>query len=81
MNGGVLSSKKGVNLPNTKISMPSLTDKDKKDLQFAIEHNVDWIALSFVRCARDIIELKHHISAKKAKAKVISKIEKTRSFE
>jgi pyruvate kinase len=76
INGGILSSKKGVNLPNTRISMPSLTEKDKADLQFALEHNVDWIALSFVRSARDIIELKHHISNAKAKAKVISKIEK-----
>jgi pyruvate kinase len=76
INGGILSSKKGVNLPNTKISMPSLTEKDKADLKFALEHNVDWIALSFVRSATDIIELKHHISSAKAKAKVISKIEK-----
>lgn len=81
INGGILSSKKGVNLPNTKISMPSLTDKDKTDLAFAIEHNVDWIALSFVRSARDIIELKHHISSKKAKAKVISKIEKPEALD
>jgi len=76
LNGGILSSKKGVNLPNTKISMPSLTAKDKEDLQFALEHNVDWIALSFVRSARDIIELKHIIKHAKGKAKVISKIEK-----
>ncbi len=76
INGGILSSKKGVNLPNTKISMPSLTEKDKIDLEFAIKHNVDWIALSFVRSARDIIELKHIIANANAKAKVISKIEK-----
>ncbi len=75
-NGGILSSKKGVNLPNTKISMPSMTAKDKEDLKFAIEHDMDWIALSFVRSARDIIELKHLISNKKVKTKVISKIEK-----
>ncbi len=76
INGGILSSKKGVNLPNTKISMPSLTEKDKIDLDFALEHNLDWIALSFVRSARDIIELKHLIALKKVKSKVISKIEK-----
>lgn len=81
VNGGKLSSKKGVNLPNTKISMPSLTEKDKEDLEFALEHNVDWIALSFVRSARDIIELKHHISNVKAKAKVISKIEKPEALD
>lgn len=74
--GGELSSHKGVNLPNTKISLPCLTEKDLKDLDFALEHNVDWIGLSFVRSARDLIELKHIISSKMAKAKVIAKIEK-----
>ncbi|MFA7272481.1 MAG: pyruvate kinase [Crocinitomicaceae bacterium] len=81
INGGILSSKKGVNLPNTKISMPSLTEKDKEDLKFALEQDVDWIALSFVRSARDIIELKHLISQAKAKAKVISKIEKPEALK
>jgi pyruvate kinase len=76
IHGGILSSKKGVNLPNTKISMPSLTEKDIEDLSFALEQNVDWIGLSFVRCAQDIIELKKLIAAKKCKAKVIAKIEK-----
>jgi pyruvate kinase len=76
IHGGVLSSKKGVNFPNTKISMPSLTEKDREDLNFAISQNVDWIGLSFVRCARDIIELKHIISHQNGKAKVIAKIEK-----
>ncbi len=76
INGGILSSKKGVNLPYTKISMPCLTDKDKIDLEFALEHDLDWIALSFVRSARDIIELKHIISKKNVRAKVIAKIEK-----
>ena len=55
IHGGTLSSKKGVNLPNTKISLPSLTEKDKEDLDFAIQQNVDLIGLSFVRNARDII--------------------------
>jgi pyruvate kinase len=76
MHGGILSSKKGVNFPNTKISMPCLTEKDILDLQFALEQDVDWIGLSFVRSARDIIELKHIISNEKKKAKVIAKIEK-----
>jgi pyruvate kinase len=74
--GGILSSKKGVNFPNTKISMPSLTEKDRQDLAFAIEHEVDWIGLSFVRNARDIIELKHLITKHGGKAKTIAKIEK-----
>lgn len=81
VHGGILSSKKGVNFPNTKISMPSLTEKDLEDLDFAIEQNVDWIGLSFVRSARDIIELKHLIAAKKCKAKVIAKIEKPEAIE
>ncbi len=79
--GGKLSSHKGVNLPNTKISLPCLTEKDLEDLDFAIENNVDWIGLSFVRSARDIIELKHLISSKFAKAKVIAKIEKPEAIE
>ena len=79
--GGKLSSHKGVNLPNTNISMPSLTAKDLEDLDFAIEQNVDWIGLSFVRSARDIIELKHLIAAKQGKALVIAKIEKPEAIE
>ncbi len=76
VHGGILSSKKGVNLPNTNISLPCLTEKDLKDLDFALEHQLDWIGLSFVRSARDIIELKHIISKHNSSAKVIAKIEK-----
>ena len=65
--GGVLKSNKGVNLPNTKISLPCLTEKDLVDLDFALDHGADWIGLSFVRSARDIIELRHLISNKKKK--------------
>jgi pyruvate kinase len=81
IHGGILSSKKGVNFPNTKISMPSLTEKDKEDLNFALQQNVDWIGLSFVRNARDIIELKHIISQQHGKAKVVAKIEKPEAIE
>ena len=81
VHGGILSSKKGVNFPNTKISMPSLTEKDLEDLEFALDQNVDWIGLSFVRSARDIIELKHIIANRKCKAKVIAKIEKPEAIE
>ena len=79
--GGILSSKKGVNLPNTSISLPCLTEKDLFDLEFALKHNVDWIGLSFVRSARDIIELKHIISKSGSAAKVIAKIEKPEAIE
>lgn len=79
--GGILSSKKGVNFPNTSISLPSLTEKDEKDLQFALDNGVDWIALSFVRSAKDIIALKQLISARKHHAKVIAKIEKPEALQ
>lgn len=81
LNGGILSSKKGVNLPNTKISLPSLTEKDRADLDFALEHDVDWIGLSFVRSAKDIYELKDIIASKKKHTKVIAKIEKPEAIE
>lgn len=74
--GGVLSSKKGLNLPNTKVSLPCLTEKDFVDIEFAISQNVDWIALSFVRSAKDVLMLKDVISKSKTDIKIISKIEK-----
>ena len=79
--GGKLSSNKGVNFPNTKISMPSLTEKDEHDLSFALDQNVDWIGLSFVRSDRDMIDLKKRISSVGAKAKVIAKIEKPEALD
>ena len=74
--GGILSSKKGLNLPDTKISLPALTEKDLEDLEFVIGQNVDWIALSFVREVKDITGLKDILKSRKSKAKVIAKIEK-----
>jgi pyruvate kinase len=76
--GGILSSKKGVNLPNTKISLPCLTEKDLKDLDFALNQRVDWVGLSFVRSGADIIELKHLIQNfdHNVRTKVVAKIEK-----
>lgn len=79
IHGGVLSSKKGVNLPNTKVSLPSLTAKDLADLEFALQHRVNWIALSFVRKAQDIVHLKKEIAKLAAEGyspKIIAKIEK-----
>ncbi len=76
MVGGTLSSKKGVNLPNTKISLPCLTVKDIRDLEFALEFDFDWIGLSFVRSVTDIVELKDIIKNKNKRARVIAKIEK-----
>lgn len=75
--GGPLRSKKGVNLPNTNISLPALTPKDKKDAIFAISQEVDWIALSFVRHADDLKELQALIEAHtEHKIPIIAKIEK-----
>lgn len=73
--GGALLPKKGVNLPDTALTMPSLTEKDIADLEFMIDHQVDWIALSFVRKPADIIDLKKRIKARNSKIKAISKIE------
>ena len=81
LNGGILSSKKGVNLPNTKISLPCLTVKDLRDLDFALEHEVDWIGLSFVRSAKDIDDLRKLITKKNKHAKIIAKIEKPEAVE
>jgi pyruvate kinase len=74
--GGIISSKKGINLPDTKISLPALTDKDLVDLEFIIEQELDWVALSFVRSVKDIVIIKSKLAEKKSKTKVIAKIEK-----
>lgn len=77
--GGPLSSKKGVNLPNTNVSLPALTEKDIKDANFMLDLELDWIALSFVRHAQDIKDLKKLIAAhptNKQKTPIIAKIEK-----
>ncbi|QEC52028.1 pyruvate kinase [Anseongella ginsenosidimutans] len=75
VHGGVLSSRKGVNLPNTQISCPSLTEKDLADLDFVLSQEVEWIGLSFVRKAEDIVDLKKKIAAADKKSKVVAKIE------
>ena len=80
--GGPLKSKKGVNLPNTKISLPALTEKDIKDAKYACELEVDWIALSFVRHAQDLMELKELIKEhSQYRIPIISKIEKPEGVE
>lgn len=79
--GGILSSNKGVNLPDTKVSLPSLTEKDLIDLDFILTQPVNWIALSFVRSADDIKDLRKRIDARKHEAKVIAKIEKPEAIK
>lgn len=81
IHGGPLHSKKGVNLPDTRISISGLTEKDRKDVAFILEHDLDWIALSFVRKANDILELKKMIREKDKAAKVIAKIEKPEALK
>lgn len=76
VHGGILTSRKGVNLPNTKVSIPSLTEEDLSNLEFALKHDVEWIGLSFVRTADDIIELKRIISRSGKATRVVAKIEK-----
>ncbi|MBT8281884.1 MAG: pyruvate kinase [Muriicola sp.] len=80
--GGPLKSKKGVNLPNTNISLPALTKKDVKDAIFAISQDVDWIALSFVRFSQDLIDLQNLIEEhSEHKIPIIAKIEKPEAVE
>ncbi len=74
--GGPLTSHKGVNLPHSKLSVPALTDKDKDDVLFGIEEEVDFIALSFVRRAEDVLELKRFLRERGKEIPVIAKIEK-----
>ena len=77
--GGVLKSRQGVNFPNLMLPLPSLTEKDKRDVEFGLAHNVDWISLSFVRSAADVRTLKEFIAAKGVFKPVIAKIEKAAS--
>lgn len=74
--GEVMKSRKGVNLPLTNISLPTITEKDFKDIDFAIKHNVEWLALSFVRSADDIRVLKELIRLKNGTSRIVAKIEK-----
>jgi len=79
--GGILKSRKGVNFPNLKLKLPSLTDKDKQDLMFGLEHGVDWVSLSFVRSAEDIIQLREFIRHAGYVKPLIAKIEKPQAIE
>jgi pyruvate kinase len=74
--GGPLKSRKGINLPFTKVSAPSLTEKDLKDLEFGLANDVDWVALSFVRRADDIESMRKIIDARNSAARIVAKIEK-----
>ncbi len=79
--GGPLKSKKGINLPFTKVSAPSLTEKDLADLEFGLQHKLDWVALSFVRKAQDIDELRAILNKHNSTTRIIAKIEKPEALE
>lgn len=79
--GGPLKSRKGINLPFSKVSAPSLTDKDYEDLEFGLKNNVDWVALSFVRKATDIEILRAVIDRFKSNTRIVAKIEKPEALE
>lgn len=79
--GGVVKSQQGLNLPDTATSFSALTEKDKQDLRFGLSHEIEWIALSFVRHARDVLHLKELIAAAGARSKVIAKIEKPEALK
>lgn len=81
VNGGVLTPKKGMNLPGMNLSTPSITKKDFNDLEFVLKHRVDYIALSFVRSANDVFELKNWLAAKGKTLPVIAKIEKKEAVD
>jgi len=74
--GGLLSNRKGVNLPDTHLTLPGITDKDREDARFALEHHVDWIALSFVRKEQDVLDLKKILEEHPHQVHVMAKIEK-----
>ncbi len=75
-NSGVLSSHKGLNVPTKPLGIPSLTDKDKIDVKFAVEHDVDWLALSFVRKREDVLDLRRLLDGFHSDIKIVAKIEK-----
>jgi pyruvate kinase len=81
IHGGPLRPRKGLNLPETKVSLPCITPKDAEDLVFALEKDVDWIGLSFVRQASDILELQEEIKKAGKHARVVAKIEKPEAIE
>jgi len=81
LHGGTLTSRKGVNLPGVSISAPALTDRDREDLDFGIGLGVDYVALSFVRSAGEVVELRKILEAAGSEAKIVVKIEKREAVE
>lgn len=74
-NGGTLGSRKSVNIPGVKIALPSLTERDRRNIGYAIDLDVDFIAHSFVRSAEDVLDIQRILDARNSHIKIISKIE------
>jgi pyruvate kinase len=81
VNGGMLAEHQGINLPGAVLSVPSLTDKDQKDLEFGLKHGVDMVAVSFVRSAEDVRRVKRLIGERKSDVPVIAKLEKPQALD
>jgi pyruvate kinase len=81
INGGLLGEHKGINLPGTPVSLPSITDKDRADVAFGLKHGVDMVAMSFVRTADDVLQAKHYIGSLGGHLPVIAKLEKPQAIE
>jgi len=81
MTGGILKEHKGINLPNTNLNLPSLTEKDLSDLEFGIKNDIDFVAMSFVRTAEDITHLRRIINSKDKHYPIIAKIERPEAIE
>jgi pyruvate kinase len=81
INGGLIGEHKGINLPGTPVSLPSMTEKDKADIAFGLKHGVDLIAMSFVRTADDVLQTRRYIEKLKGNVKVVAKLEKPQAIE
>ncbi len=81
INGGLLGEHQGINLPGTIVSVPSLTEKDLKDLEFGLKHGIDVLAISFVRTAEDVREVKRILQSQNADVPIISKLEKPQAID
>jgi pyruvate kinase len=81
INGGLLGEHQGINIPGAALTVPSLTEKDRRDLEFGLKHGVDFVALSFVRSAADVLTVKELMASLGAKVPIVAKLEKPQAIE
>ena len=81
LNGGMLGENQGINLPGTNVSIPSLTEKDQRDLEFGLKQGVDLVAISFVRTVQDVVRAKNAIAAHRSDVGLVAKLEKPQAIE